>query len=197
MSEPTEIPGGDDPNEIPGGNPEDKKDKKAAVAYESYKKALDEKKAAQAKLKEFEDREKKRAEEEAKAKEDYKTLLETREKEAEELKTKLSTVESRLSNGVKLNAFISSLSGKVEQKYWGQINLDLIEMNPETGLPDEVSLKKAVNDFEQEYPEIIQKPSNSRMPNDAPRGGGTKLKYDDWMKLPYEEKRKRQADVVD
>lgn len=201
MSEDQSNPGGD-LDQSSGSDQENKDEQsnteKDTVSYDSYKKALDEKKKVQARLKELEDLEKSRSEAEAKKREDYKALLEAKEQEVSELKTKYETVESRLSNGVKLNAFLSSLSGKVDQKYWNQIDLDAITMDSETGTPDEISLKKAVKDFETMFPEIIKKDSGPRMPNEASKGGGGKpLSYNEWISLPYDEKRKRRADVKD
>src|SRR4051794_27928840 len=72
-------------------------------SYESYQKLLDEKKAAAKRVADLEsqltsiDSEKKAAEEKKlKDKEDFKKLLELREKENEELKQKLSVTETTL-----------------------------------------------------------------------------------------------------
>ncbi len=186
--------------EVPGGDPKasggsDNPEKKDMVSYESHKKLLDEKKKADARLKEFEDRDKKRAEDEAKQKEDWKALLETREKENETLKGQLKEQSDRLDRGIKLNAFLENLDGSLDRQYWKLINLESVTLDGE-GIPDEVSLKKAVKDFQATYPDVIKK-QGGKMPNDAPGGVGNSITTAEWEKLPYEEQRKRIKDIKD
>lgn len=191
------IPSGD-PTDASGDVDKKNQDKKDMVAFESHKKVLDEKKKLQARVSELEDAHKKRLEEEAKAKEDYKTLAETREKELAEERDKRLKSEKRIEQGVKLDAFLNELSGRLDNKYFKLIDFSSITLD-EDGSPDEASVKKAVKDFETSHPEVILKESKSKMPNEAPKGGsGGKVKHADWVRMPPEEKKKyKWADVID
>jgi hypothetical protein len=202
MSTAAKVPGGDD--QIPGGNPGDQKDDqtdpnpappKGTVAYDTYKKAVDEAKAAKAKVAEFEKA--KRESEEAALKEqgNYKKILEEREKELKETREKLSGTEKKISDSRKMNAFLGSIAGDVPKQYWSLIDLDDVAVDPETGMPDESSVKRAADKFEKEYGEVIKKPSKGKLPNDAPKGGSAKLTYDAWLKLPVKEQLERMKDV--
>lgn len=163
------------------------------VAYETYKKVLDEKKSFQKRLDEFERKAKEQMEAELKQKEQYRELYESKEKELEEIAARLKVKEEETQNYQKMGAFLKGIQGEVPQQYWGLIDLDKI-MVDESGKVDEGSVKKAVRDFEKSFPEIIKR-AKTQMPNDAAAGGNGSLSYDEWLKLPYDEKRKRQKDV--
>lgn len=163
------------------------------VAYETYKKVLDEKKSFQKRLDEFERKAKEQVEAELKAKEQYRELYESKQKELEEIATKLKVKEEETQNYQKMGAFLKGIQGDVPQQYWGLIDLDKILVD-ESGKVDEGSVKKAVRDFEKSFPEVIKR-QKTAMPNDAAAGGNGSLSYDEWLKLPYDEKRKRQKDV--
>lgn len=163
------------------------------VAYETYKKVLDEKKSFQKRLDEFERKAKEQMEAELKAKEQYRELYETKQKELEEIADRLKVKELETQNYQKMGAFLKNVQGEVPQQYWGLIDLDKIIMD-DSGKVDEGSVKKAVKDFERNYPEVIKR-AKTQMPNDAAAGAKGSLSYDEWLKLPYEEKRKRQKDV--
>ncbi len=178
MTTALKVPGGDDQN--PGGNSDDQnKDDsssqtpaKGTVAYETYKKAVDEAKAAKAKVAEFE--KSKREAEESKLKQDgeYKKLLEQREQELKETQEKLSGTEKKISESRKLNAFLGAVPGDVPKQYWGLIDLDGIAVDPETGMPDPASVKKAAAEFEKSHPEVVKKPNKGKLPTDAANGSG-------------------------
>lgn len=205
MSTAVKVPGGDDQN--PGGNAGDQtKDvpgdqsttpppAKETVAYDTYKKAVDEAKAAKAKVAEFEKA--KREAEEAKLKQDgeYKKLLDQREIELKETKEKLSGTEKKISEGRKLNAFLGALTGEIPKQYWPLIDLEEVAMDPTTGIPDESSVKRAAEKFEAQYSDVIKKPSSSKLPNEAAKGAKTKLTYDAWLKLPLKEQLSRMSEV--
>jgi hypothetical protein len=204
MSTSVKDPGGVDGN--PGGNDDKTKDvsndsdkdtspKPQSVAYESYQKALDEAKAAKKKVAEFERA--KREADESKLKQDgeWKKLLEQREIELKETREKLSAKDKMIEDNRKMAAFLDSVTGEVPKQYWSLIDLDQIAVDPETGRPDEASVKKVASVFEKQFAEVIKKPSTSKLPNDAPQGGGGKLTYKQWLELPLKEKLARQKDV--
>jgi dsDNA-specific endonuclease/ATPase MutS2 len=200
MTTDVKDPGGVDA--LPGGD-DDKSKKtdqttppaKDSVAYDTYKKAVDEAKAAKAKVAEFEKA--KREAEESKLKQDgeYKKLLEQREQELEEERKGRKDLETKINESRKLNAFLNAVSGEVPKQYWSLIDLENVAVDPETGMPDESSVKRAAEKFEKEYADVIKKPSKSKLPNDAPKGGAGKLSYDSWLKLPLKDQLERMKDV--
>jgi transposase len=201
MSIDPNIPGGDDPTNPsgnPGGNPEDDKDKsKGTVSYDSHKKLLDEKKSLAKRLEDFEKREKERLDQDLKQKEDWKKLVEVREKEANEFKSKFETLSSEIEQSRKLRSFLGHVSGTVDEHYWPLISLDDIAVDPETGKPDEASVKVAVKEFEKLFPEVIKpKGGGPKAPNGPAAPPAGKLTHEDWLKLPYAEKKKRLHEVL-
>lgn len=179
--------------ENPGGSKDDKETKDDKVAYDTYKKVLDEKKAMQKRLEDLDAKSKSDKDAELKQKEQYKELLLEREKELEDTKTKLAAKDQETQNYQRMASFLKNVQGEVPQQYWGLIELDKIIID-DSGKIDEGSVKKAVKDFEKNFPEVIKK-AGAKMPNDAPSGGGGILTLAEWQKLPYDEKRKRQKDV--
>ena len=166
------------------------------VAYESYVKVLEEAKAAKKKLKEFEEEKKLKLDEELKAKENWKALLEQREKELGEIKDKYSGLQSGLQNAQKMQAVLKHISGEVPQQYWNLIELDKVVVNPETGEPDAMSVQNYAKEFESKYSLVVQKPNANKLPNNAPNGTGAKISYDEWLKLPAKEMAAKLKDVI-
>lgn len=196
MSTPNVDPSGNNqplPVEVlPGNEPP----KKETVAYETHLKLLDEKKKLKERLDSLEAAAKKREEDDLKAKEDFKKIAELKEQEANEFKQKLELVEARERNAIKLDAFLKTLDGKVDQKFWGHVDLDAILVNPDTGELDKMSVAKVVEKFRKEYPEIIQRPGQNQLPNAAAAGAsGSKLTYEEWLKLPPKEMAARRNEV--
>lgn len=165
------------------------------VSLETHRKLLDEKKKMQKKLEEVETAQKARAEKELREKEQYKELLETREKEFEELKSKLTASESEKQDIKKMGSFLKSVNAEIPEQYWGLIDLDSIVVD-DNGSIDQITLKKAVKDFQTKFPEIVKPKKKPNMPNEAANGGSGKLTYDEWMALEYKDQLKRQKDVV-
>lgn len=204
MSDLKSEPSGDAPSS--GGTSDESKDK---VAYESYQKLLNEKKARDAQLAEFqkrfdeiENQRKLETETKLKEKEDYQSLLKLREQELEDMRSKLTAKDSELGetkrtieSGVKLSSFLSALEGNVDRKYWSMIDLDEVLIDPTTGTPDPTSVKKCADLFSKSYPELVQKKSVPRTPERAASASGG-LSYEEWLRLPVSEMKKRQKDIV-
>lgn len=215
MSTDPKVSGGDALN--PGGKPENESESTSTeagrtdtVRYESYEKLLREKKQRDSELAdlrkqiEAENAAKRAAEEERLRKsEDYKKLVTLREQEIENLRKalgekdgELSGLKGSLQNSVKMRAFLDAVGGNVSQQYWGLIELDEVVIDPETGKVDETSVVKAARDFEKKYPLVLEKKNAGGLPNDAARGGATKLSYEEWLALPAKEQAKRLKDVI-
>lgn len=213
MSDKSEVPGGDDQDAAGGGsgnetsdNLKDGKTKGDTVSRDAYNKLLDEKKSVSKRLKELEDKAKKRTEEELRAKEDWKKIAESRDAEIAELKTsiesltgKIGEYETREVTTKKFRAFLKSLDGKIEDKSFSLVPVEMITVNPETGAVDEMSVTKAVKKFKAEWPELIKTGTGVKLPNDAPPSGGNaggKISRSEWLKLPAKKMQEYKPDQI-
>lgn len=201
------IPRGDEPQESSGSAEANQSQDK--VAYETYQKLLGEKKSRDAQLAEYQKRfdeieAKRKADAEAKLKEkeDFASLLKLREEELNELKDRLNAKDSELGetkrtieNGIKLQTFLGALEGNVDRKFWNMIDLDSIVIDPTSGTPDPTSIKRTADLFAKTYPELIRKNQTARTPDSA-ASGAQGLSYEQWLKLPVEEMKRRQKDII-
>lgn len=167
--------------------------KKYKEGYQTYKQQQDELANEKAKL-----------EEERLIKEgQFKTLLEQREAQLQEMTSKLKSVESEVSardkaimDFKKAGVFESKLGGKIKHpKYWDMVDLDKIIINPEDETIDEHSLEQAVKGFMEEHKNLIDFGSNANLPNGSGARGAGSLSYEQWKQLPLDERRKRMKDV--
>ncbi len=180
-------------NESNAGVVEPNKENK--VDYATYLKVLDEKKKLQAAVKAREAADKERSEAELKEKQEWKKLAELREKEVLEIKAKEAETQKFIANSRKMDAFLKALPGEIEKQYWPLIDLEEIACNPETGIPDAQAVQKYATEFQASYGKILSKPNGPKMPNEAANGSGAGLTYEEWLKLPTAEMRKRQKEV--
>jgi seryl-tRNA synthetase len=170
--------------------------KKDTVAYETHLKLLGEKKKLQAEVERLRLEQQEKLEAELKAKEDFKKLAEMKEQEAKEAKQRVSEFEAREKNAMKLDAFLSTLQGTVDKKFWGHIPLDKIVIHPETGEVDMMSVTQTVEWFSKEYYDIVKRAGGPTTPNTAPQGGSSALTYEEWRKLPLAEQKARMKEVM-
>lgn len=147
---------------------------KDTVAYDTYRKVLAEKKkrdedfrAAQEELSALKRAEKERTEAELKAKEDFKKLVELREKELNEVKSKYDGLNSSIQESVKFSAFLENLPGQLDKKFWKMVDTSEVIIDPESGEPDPTSIKKATEKFVAQYGELVQTPGKAKLPNQA------------------------------
>lgn len=175
-----------------------------SVAYETHRKLLNEKKKrdeelAQARemIAKHELDAKERIEADLKQKEDYKKLLELREKELNEMKAESEKFKLRITEAKKLDAFLKAVNGVVPDRYWNMIDTDQIVIDLSTGQVDSISVAKAAETFRVTYPEIVQvKGGTTGMPQNAPAGGSASITYEEWKNLPAAEMRKHLKNVV-
>lgn len=182
-------------------------EKKDSVAYETYRKAISEKKKRDAELAEARQRlemleaEKQSAlEEDLVKKEEYQKLLDIRQKELDSTKSKLSEYDKRWNDGTKLDSFLNYVRakhGELPKKYWALIDLDAIAIDPDTGIADDRSIEEIANSFVESYPEVIATKDGPGLPADAARKGTSGLSLAEWKALPNStEMKKRLGDVV-
>lgn len=204
----TPAPGGS--NQTPPGgtatndsSPESNQPTNDVVSYDTHRRLLAEKKkrdeenaALRSRLDAIEAANREREEAELKAKEDYKKLVELREKELTEVRAKLDQKERIFTEAKKLDHFTRALGTSIQPQYLGLVNTDEILLDPATGAVDEPSVARAVENFRQRYPEIIPT-RHGALPAGAPIGNGGGLTYEQWLKLPVDEMRKRRKDVIE
>lgn len=177
--------------------------KSDSVKYETYTKVLSEKKKRDEEVSElkkqlesFQSKDKEREETNLKAKEDYKKLLEIRDKELKESRDKHAGLLGTLEQVAKRGAFLDAVSGTIDEQYYSLIDMKNIVIDPSTGIVDEASVLKAAKDFEAKYPLVIKRSSGNGLPNDAAKGGSTKLTYEEWKSLPLKEQKSRLKEVL-
>lgn len=135
--------------------------------------------------------EKKRLEEKG----EYKKLLELREKELDAERKSKEEHEKRLLKMHKLSLFDEKLPGKITKSvYYDHVDVDSILIDPNTGLVDESSVNEVVNKFVVEHSGLIAKDGRD-LPSNAAQGQ-TDLSYEQWLKLPYKEKKAQYHRVI-
>lgn len=187
-----------------GGGIEDQSKTAESVAYETHKKLLAEKKKRdeelsqiKSQLDEMRAKERERQESELKAKEEWKKLVEIREKEISDLKSSIEKKDSLIVTSIKRGAVKQAINGLVPDKYLGLIDVSKVVINPETGEPDPSSVQEVARAFEQEHRMLIQsKDGKSGLPNEA-ASGTRKLTYEEWTKLPTSKEMKARQSEVD
>ena len=215
MSKQNKVPGGngdksggdgadEDDEELEGGEGGGEGGELKPVAYESYKKVLNEKKAAKAKATQLENELKSlRDEREKKEKEDlekqgsYKELLEKERLKTSELESKLTDITGTLTVAQKRAAILKHIPGKVGEKYQFLIATDKVVVDDETGEVDEETAKLAASDFIKEHAELVKKSNPGLPPGDAAGGGTKKLTVSQWKALSDSKKMKEAYGNVD
>ena len=72
-------------------------------------------------------------------------------------------------NATKLQSLLENMPGKVSQKYWDKLPYNDVIVDQETGRADDMSVKKAIEKFVAEYPEIIQKQGGPNISAASPK----------------------------
>lgn len=174
---------------------------KDKVDYKSFEKLLGQRKADKARMEEMSRqveeyrnalelyKQKEKEAEEVKNKEsgNYKALVETREKEINDLQKKLEEYQARVNDSeenfnkvLKLSAFNESIGGKIKHKrFYDLVELDKIAIDPETKKVDEKSLKDYVKNFTSEFKDIIEF-KDARLP-ERQAGESSSYSYDDYV----------------
>lgn len=152
-----------------GSSTEGKKD---SVSYDSYQKLLGEKKKASERLAALEADQKRREEADLVAKEDYKKLLEARDKELSEVKSILTKKEELQTSALKTRAILDGVNGTVDREYYDLLPVSEVVIDPETGLPDAASVRNAVKIVETKFAKIIN-PKAAKLPHSDAASGSS------------------------
>ncbi len=162
-----------------GGGNDDPPKPNDVVPREQFDRLMDQKKAADAKLRAIEEDKRKAVEEEARKTGDVKKLLELKEAELEaekaaaaKAKEEADEMKARELDSKKFSAFITGVGASIDKKYLPlvEIALDKIAVD-QNGNLDPASVAKVVSDFQKEYPAILTKPGTGNTPNLKPEGG--------------------------
>jgi hypothetical protein len=156
--------------------------KEDVVSYESHQKLLKQYKRDRERLKALEDErvlfgQKQKEIEETKLREkgEFQKLLDIRQKELDEYKTRLNTISQEkdetskaLTDTFKLNAFYDKLPGKIKRReYLNFVDLDSIVIDPETGSVDEQSVDMVASSFMKEYKDLVDTSHFGKLPGNA------------------------------
>jgi CRISPR/Cas system CMR subunit Cmr6 (Cas7 group RAMP superfamily) len=141
------------------------------VAYETYKRVLNEAKKLKEQNKLLEDERNKVHESKLKEQNEWKALAESYQKRLEETSHKLNEQEQSIVNGMKYQEFEKHLGGRLKNKdYATFIDFDKIVMNPETKRVDEESVKGVVSGFVKQHSSLVDFENGARLPNEAAKG---------------------------
>lgn len=190
---------------------------KNVVDFISFQKAVDQKKAFQAKAEQIEkERNELKAqldalaaaklqEQELKNKEagEWQKVIEAKEsqlselrKQYEETRSKYEQTNKTLDDAVKLNAIYSKLPGKLKNpKYAGFIDLDKVAINPESGEVDSDTVDEVVSNFVKEHRELIDTKNFKGLPGDAATGQTT-ITAEAYRSKPLDEMKKSLPEAV-
>ena len=144
------------------------------VAYDTYKRVLNEAKKLKEQVKQFEDDRVRSHESKLKEQNEWKVLAETYQQQLEQTKSVLNEQEQSIVNGMKYQEFEKHLGGKLKNKdYATFIEFDKIVMNPETKRIDDESVKGVVSAFVKQHAHLVEFASGQRMPNEAARNNSS------------------------
>lgn len=153
----------------PAASGADQQSREDKVAYETYRRVLSEKKAMAEKLAQFEQMQRQREEEEAKAKEDWKKMLDIRNQELESLRSEYGNLKGQVFQAVKRNAFEKAVGTRLEPQYERLIDYDSIVIDP-NGQVDEMALSKYAEQFKKDYRSILAPVAVPGVSQKAPEG---------------------------
>jgi hypothetical protein len=178
--------------------------KEDVVAYDTYSRVLGKVKKTElklqetnskyqetrAKLDEYEAAREAKQIEEQKARGEFDKILADKDERIANLESNLNSNIKQTNDFVKTNAFLSTLEGKLETKYFNHIPLDSIKID-ESGEIDQESLSSAVSGFKESHPRlIIQRKAD--IPNTKTGSTGGSLSKQDWKAIrdPAEQRRR-------
>lgn len=195
MTDQSQIPAPEGQPSIVGDNVGGQESKQ--VAYETYLKTLDEAKKAKARLREFEAAEKARLDKELVERGEYQKLLTQRDDELKSVRDEIASIRRKEADRLKLASILNAAGGEIDSKWYGLIDYENVVINPDTGVVDEMSVARAVENLKKSYPEIIRTPNGPRLPVEAPQGGSAgKISRAEWLKLPGKEMTKWKPEQI-
>lgn len=167
-----------------------------SVSYETHRKLLAEKKKRdeEVRLKDeqlvaLQRKEKEREENDLKEKENFKKLVEIRDKELADERAKYNGLNTTIQESVKFNSFLEALPGQIDRKFWKMVDTSGIVIDPSTGEPDPTSVKAAADKFQAEFSELIQVGGKAKLPNNEAGQYQGAMNDDVWNKMSAKDKK--------
>jgi hypothetical protein len=190
-----------DDNNTGDQNTTDKDIKQDKVDYESYKRLLDQKKQRDRELLELRRQQEEIDKKKKLENEQYKQLYEETSEKHKELEKKFGELHKSRIDDFKEAAFLSMLPGDLlKSEYMAHADINEIIFDEDNGSINQDSVKSVVDKFVKNHGHLVKQRNKPELPNDAP--GNTdgqksgKLTYDQWLKLPYKDKKARIKDVI-
>ena len=174
------------------------------VAYDTYRKVLGQKKAVDqrlaeqaAKLAEYEAKEAAEKEAALIREKKFEEALALKEEKLLSTTQRLADLETDVRDAQKLQAVLSKLPGRIKQEaYYNLIDLSQVAYDPTTGAIDHDSVEQVASNFTKVYgADVLERPSQGKLPADAPMGSKTALSVEEWRKLPLKERKERMGEV--
>lgn len=190
------IPPVADPGTPPVADPGNSDPK--TVPYESHRALLDEKKKAETKARELQEKLDAREREDAEKSGDLKKMIELEKKRADALEARVKANDEQEQNRRKLAAVLGALEGQVDAKFFNLIDFEKVILD-DSGNANALSVKEVADAVARNYPEIIKKKGGPQLPANAPQGGAPQtatIKREAWLKLPSSEMGKWKPDQV-
>lgn len=179
------------------GDPAASSESTQQVSYETHRKLLAEKKKVQEERDALAARLKTQEEDDLKRKGDIEKLLKLREDELQKARADHKQLEENIQGGLKLDAVLNTVNGKVDKRYWRLIDLSDVVIDPNTGVPDPTSVSVAVKKFESSYPEVVVKATGARLPNEAASSGaGLPMTEETWKRLSPKDRKLRYSEYA-
>jgi len=129
----------------------------------------------------------------------YKERLAAEKKKRVDAELELSNFRKERETAIKTSALFDGLGGRIEQKYWPLLDEHVakIAFDTETNTIDEASVTESVESIKTLFPDIMPTKQGVNLPNQAAQPPQGQLTYEQWLKLPYAEKKQRQNEVID
>lgn len=167
---------------------------KDSVSYETFNKLLAQRKKDREKLSAYEKQleelsgwKNQLEEQESVKKGEYEKILATYKAENEKLKASLTETQRSIVDGQKYNAFLDKLPGRLDRSEYLQfVNLEDIALDPDTGVVEESTVLKAVDNFVKTHGRLITPVDSKKMPSHD-RVGTTGYPSKDIKKMSMEE----------
>jgi len=128
----------------------------------------------------------------------YKTKNDEFTSTVSDLQSELSFEKKKWGEVRKVSACQDALPFNIPSKYLMHLDTDSIVLDPDTGSPDPTSVQKAVDAFQVEHSDLVAIfAPKAKSYNEFPKGnhGGGKISFDEWQKLPYDEKMKQKQNI--
>jgi hypothetical protein len=138
------------------------------VKYETYSKVLSEAKKLKEKVREYETVLEQSKEQKLKEQNEWKTLAEQYKTKLDQTSSVLQEQERSIINGIKYQEFEKHLGGRLKKRdYASFVDFDKIILNPESKTVEPESVKLVAAEFLKQYSELVELPSQGKLPNQA------------------------------